>query len=170
MSENKVLSDLEIAHHATMLPIEDIAERAGINVDALELYGPYKAKINRAKLVLPPQGKAPPGKVVLVSAMSPTPPAGEGKSTTTVGLADSLARAGHKVMIALREPSLGPILGMKEGGLPAAGTPKCCPWMTSTCTSPGGTSTPSRQRTTPSWHSWTITYSKAINSESIPGA
>ncbi|MFK0039110.1 formate--tetrahydrofolate ligase [Paenarthrobacter sp. NPDC090517] len=112
MSENKVLSDLEIAHHATMLPIEEIAERAGINVDALELYGPYKAKINRAKLVLP-QGKTP-GKVVLVSAMSPTP-AGEGKSTTTVGLADSLARAGHKVMIALREPSLGPILGMKGG-------------------------------------------------------
>lgn len=112
MSENKVLSDLEIAHHATMLPVEAIAERAGINVDALELYGPYKAKINTAKLVLP-RGKAP-GKVVLVSAMSPTP-AGEGKSTTTVGLADSLARAGHKVMIALREPSLGPILGMKGG-------------------------------------------------------
>ncbi|MET3367782.1 UNVERIFIED_CONTAM: formate--tetrahydrofolate ligase [Jeotgalibacillus campisalis] len=112
MSENKILSDLDIARHATMLPIEDIAERAGINGDALELYGPYKAKINRAKLVFP-QGKTP-GKVVLVSAMSPTP-AGEGKSTTTVGLADSLARAGHKVMIALREPSLGPILGMKGG-------------------------------------------------------
>ncbi|WP_253468670.1 formate--tetrahydrofolate ligase [Paenarthrobacter sp. A20] len=111
MSE-KVMTDLEIAHNATMLPIEDIAERSGINVDALELYGPYKAKINPAKLVLP-AGK-PNGKVVLVSAMSPTP-AGEGKSTTTVGLADSLARAGHKVMIALREPSLGPILGMKGG-------------------------------------------------------
>ncbi|MCP1414916.1 formate--tetrahydrofolate ligase [Paenarthrobacter sp. A20] len=106
------MTDLEIAHNATMLPIEDIAERSGINVDALELYGPYKAKINPAKLVLP-AGK-PNGKVVLVSAMSPTP-AGEGKSTTTVGLADSLARAGHKVMIALREPSLGPILGMKGG-------------------------------------------------------
>lgn len=112
MSENKVMSDLEIAHHATMLSIEEVAERAGIPVDALELYGPYKAKINTAKLGLP-QGKAP-GKVVLVSAMSPTP-AGEGKSTTTVGLADSLARAGHNVMIALREPSLGPILGMKGG-------------------------------------------------------
>lgn len=112
MSEQKVLSDLEIAHNATMLPIEQIAERAGIAVDALELYGPYKAKINPAKLRLP-QGKKP-GKVVLVSAMSPTP-AGEGKSTTTVGLADSLARAGNNVMIALREPSLGPILGMKGG-------------------------------------------------------
>lgn len=112
MSENKVLTDLEIAHKAAILPIEEIAERAGINADALELYGRYKAKIDPARLRLP-AGK-PAGKVVLVSAMSPTP-AGEGKSTTTVGLADSLARAGHKVMIALREPSLGPILGMKGG-------------------------------------------------------
>ena len=112
MSENKVLTDLEIAQRAAILPIEQIAERAGINADALELYGRYKAKIDPARLLLP-AGK-PAGKVVLVSAMSPTP-AGEGKSTTTVGLADSLARAGHKVMIALREPSLGPILGMKGG-------------------------------------------------------
>ncbi|MFC8040855.1 formate--tetrahydrofolate ligase [Paenarthrobacter sp. NPDC057355] len=112
MSENKVLSDLEIAHQAAILPIEEIARRAGIPREALELYGPYKAKINTGKVVLP-ENKAR-GKVVLVSAMSPTP-AGEGKSTTTVGLADSLARAGHKVMIALREPSLGPILGMKGG-------------------------------------------------------
>jgi formate--tetrahydrofolate ligase len=112
MSENKVQTDLEIAHNATILPIEDIAQRAGITLEALELYGPYKAKINPAKLVRA-AGKVP-GKVVLVSAMSPTP-AGEGKSTTTVGLADSLARAGHQVMIALREPSLGPILGMKGG-------------------------------------------------------
>ncbi|GAB2710760.1 formate--tetrahydrofolate ligase [Arthrobacter bambusae] len=95
-----------------MRPIEEIAERAGINVDALELYGRFKAKIDPAKLRLPDAKRA--GKVVLVSAMSPTP-AGEGKSTTTVGLADSLARAGHRVMIALREPSLGPILGMKGG-------------------------------------------------------
>ncbi|SDW26177.1 Formate-tetrahydrofolate ligase [Arthrobacter sp. cf158] len=112
MSENKVKTDLEIARNAAILPIEEIAQRAGISVEAVEFYGPYKAKINPAKLVHP-AGKAP-GKVVLVSAMSPTP-AGEGKSTTTVGLADSLARAGHKVMIALREPSLGPILGMKGG-------------------------------------------------------
>ena len=112
MSENEVLTDLEIAQKAAILPIGQIAERAGINADALELYGRYKAKIDPARLLLPP-GK-PAGKVVLVSAMSPTP-AGEGKSTTTVGLADSLARAGHKVIIALREPSLGPILGMKGG-------------------------------------------------------
>ncbi|SDL51911.1 formate--tetrahydrofolate ligase [Arthrobacter sp. ok362] len=112
---NNVPSDLEIAQRAVMKPIEEIAAAAGINPDALELYGPYKAKIDPTKLTVP--AGAPtrvPGKVVLVSAMSPTP-AGEGKSTTTVGLADSLARAGHSVMIALREPSLGPILGMKGG-------------------------------------------------------
>ncbi|MDQ0800423.1 formate--tetrahydrofolate ligase [Arthrobacter sp. SLBN-112] len=103
-------SDLEIARAARIRPIGEIAAAAGINADALELYGRYKAKIDPARLEAP----APHGKVVLVSAMSPTP-AGEGKSTTTVGLADSLARAGHKVMIALREPSLGPVLGMKGG-------------------------------------------------------
>ncbi|MFF1883678.1 formate--tetrahydrofolate ligase [Pseudarthrobacter sp. NPDC058196] len=103
-------SDLEIARAARIRPIGEIAAAAGINADALELYGRYKAKIDPARL----QAPAPHGKVVLVSAMSPTP-AGEGKSTTTVGLADSLARAGHKVMIALREPSLGPVLGMKGG-------------------------------------------------------
>lgn len=112
MSENKILSDLEIAQNAAIRPIDEIAERAGINVDALELYGRFKAKIDLAKLRLPDVKRA--GKIVLVSAMSPTP-AGEGKSTTTVGLADSLARAGHCVMVALREPSLGPILGMKGG-------------------------------------------------------
>ncbi|MGM7777635.1 formate--tetrahydrofolate ligase [Arthrobacter sp. KNU-44] len=112
MSENKILSDLEIAQNAAIRPIEEIGERAGINIDALELYGRFKAKIDPAKLRLPDAKRA--GKIVLVSAMSPTP-AGEGKSTTTVGLADSLARAGHRVMIALREPSLGPILGMKGG-------------------------------------------------------
>ena len=103
-------SDLEIARAARIRPIPEIAAAAGINADAVELYGRFKAKIDPARLDAPP----PAGKVLLVSAMSPTP-AGEGKSTTTVGLADSLARAGHKVMIALREPSLGPVLGMKGG-------------------------------------------------------
>src|SRR5688572_5645186 len=110
MSEKKVRSDLEIARESTIRPIAEIAAAAGINDEALEVYGRFKAKIDPARLVAP----APHGKVVLVSAMSPTP-AGEGKSTTTVGLADSLARAGHRVMIALREPSLGPVLGMKGG-------------------------------------------------------
>ena len=103
-------SDLEIARAARIRPIAEIAAAAGINAEALEQYGRYKGKIDPTRLDAPP----PAGKVVLVSAMSPTP-AGEGKSTTTVGLADSLARAGRKVMIALREPSLGPVLGMKGG-------------------------------------------------------
>lgn len=103
-------TDLEIARAARIRPIGEIAAAAGINAEAVEQYGRFKAKIDPARLDAPP----PAGKVVLVSAMSPTP-AGEGKSTTTVGLADSLARAGHRVMIALREPSLGPVLGMKGG-------------------------------------------------------
>ncbi|SDI53854.1 Formate-tetrahydrofolate ligase [Arthrobacter subterraneus] len=105
-------SDLDIAHAARIRPIEEIAASAGIPADALELYGRYKAKIDTSRLP-PVPGKAP-GKVILVSAMSPTP-AGEGKSTCTVGLADSLARAGRNVMVALREPSLGPVMGMKGG-------------------------------------------------------
>lgn len=106
------VSDLEIARAAPIRPIEEIAATVGIPADALELYGRHKAKIdiNRLPEIL---GKSP-GKVVLVSAMSPTP-AGEGKSTCTVGLADSLARAGQRVMVALREPSLGPVMGMKGG-------------------------------------------------------
>ncbi|MDQ4501928.1 formate--tetrahydrofolate ligase [Sinomonas sp. ASV322] len=103
-------SDLEIARAATLRPIEEIAASAGIPADALELYGRYKAKIDVSRLPAP----ATLGQVVLVSALSPTP-AGEGKSTLTVGLADSLARAGKRTMVALREPSLGPILGLKGG-------------------------------------------------------
>ncbi|WP_077489918.1 formate--tetrahydrofolate ligase [Sinomonas mesophila] len=103
-------SDLEIARAATLRPIEEVGAAAGIPADALELYGRYKAKVDVGRL--PPAGTL--GQVVLVSALSPTP-AGEGKSTLTVGLADSLARAGKRTMVALREPSLGPILGMKGG-------------------------------------------------------
>lgn len=110
------MTDLHIAQQARLRPIAEIAESAGIPDAALELYGRYKAKIDVSKV--PASGR--PGKVVLVTAVSPTP-AGEGKSTTTVGLADSLNRAfeqdgsGRKTMIALREPSLGPTLGMKGG-------------------------------------------------------
>ncbi|MEG9249899.1 formate--tetrahydrofolate ligase [Arthrobacter sp. Soc17.1.1.1] len=104
------MSDLEIARAAAVQPIEDIADAAGIPREALEFHGRFKAKIDPR--LLPDRGTR--GKVVLVTAMSPTP-AGEGKSTCTVGLADSLARAGRRVMIALREPSLGPVLGMKGG-------------------------------------------------------
>ncbi|MCG2623658.1 formate--tetrahydrofolate ligase [Arthrobacter sp. I2-34] len=112
MSEPAPLTDLEIARRATLQPIAEIARAAGIPEEAVDFYGRYKAKIDPARLA--PEQSEPRGKVVLVSAMSPTP-AGEGKSTVTVGLGDALARAGHRTMIALREPSLGPILGMKGG-------------------------------------------------------
>lgn len=104
------LTDLEIASKAVMKPIWEIAEKAGIPEKAVEPYGRFKAKIDVTKLT----GASKNGKVVLVTAISPTP-AGEGKSTVTVGLADALSRLGEKTMIALREPSLGPVMGMKGG-------------------------------------------------------
>lgn len=103
-------SDLEISRQAVMKPVTDIARAAGIPEDALELYGRYKAKVDPALV----PARSTRGKVVLVTAMSPTP-AGEGKSTVTVGLGDALAKAGKNTVIALREPSLGPVLGMKGG-------------------------------------------------------
>lgn len=111
MTENNTpLTDLEIASRSTMRPIMDIAERVGIPAEAIEPYGKYKAKIDVTKLKEADQ-KA---KVILVTATSPTP-AGEGKSTVTVGLADALMQHGKKTMIALREPSLGPVMGIKGG-------------------------------------------------------
>jgi formate--tetrahydrofolate ligase len=104
------LTDLEIASQATMQPIWTIAEKAGIPEEAVEPYGRFKAKIDVKKL----SKENLNGKVVLVTAISPTP-AGEGKSTVTVGLADALSKLGEKTMIALREPSLGPVMGMKGG-------------------------------------------------------
>ncbi|MGN7388277.1 formate--tetrahydrofolate ligase [Sporosarcina sp. SAFN-015] len=106
----KPLTDLAIAASAVMQPIADIARKVGIPEEAVEPYGRYKAKIDVSKL---PATKSF-GKVVLVTATSPTP-AGEGKSTVTVGLADALARLGENSMIALREPSLGPVMGVKGG-------------------------------------------------------
>ena len=103
-------TDLSIAANAKILPIQEIAERAGIPDEALELYGKYKAKINVDSL--PPAVAL--GKVVLVTAISPTP-AGEGKSTVTVGLADAFNQLHESVIVALREPSLGPVMGMKGG-------------------------------------------------------
>ncbi|MEE1621515.1 formate--tetrahydrofolate ligase [Zafaria sp. J156] len=105
------MNDLAIAQRATLRPIADIAAAAGIPAEALEPYGRAKAKIDVGRL---PAATGEPGRVVLVSAMSPTP-AGEGKSTVTVGLGDALALTGHRTMIALREPSLGPIFGIKGG-------------------------------------------------------
>lgn len=106
----KPMTDLEIASKAVMQPIENIAEKAGIPAEALEQYGKYKAKINIGSI---PE-KTKKAKVVLVTATSPTP-AGEGKSTVTVGLGDALSRLGNNTMIALREPSLGPVMGVKGG-------------------------------------------------------
>jgi len=104
------LSDLDIANQSTLKPIGDIAKQAGIPSDALEPYGHYKAKIDINQV----QQKNGKGKVVLVTAMSPTP-AGEGKSTVTVGLADAFNELKKSVMVALREPALGPIFGIKGG-------------------------------------------------------
>jgi len=105
-------SDIEIAQSTKMLPIVEIARAAGIDEDDIELYGKYKAKID-CNLYQRIKSKAD-GKLILVTAITPTP-AGEGKTTTSVGLGDALHKLGKKVMIALREPSLGPVFGVKGG-------------------------------------------------------
>ena len=104
-------SDIEIAQECEMLPITQIAEKAGIEDKYLEQYGKYKAKIDYNLLK---ESDKENGKLILVTAINPTP-AGEGKTTTTVGLADGLQKLGKKVMVALREPSLGPVFGVKGG-------------------------------------------------------
>ncbi|MBQ9086109.1 MAG: formate--tetrahydrofolate ligase [Clostridia bacterium] len=105
-------TDIQIAQEANMLPIVDIARNLGIEDDELELYGKYKAKINDA--FLKRTADRPGGKLILVTAINPTP-AGEGKTTTSVGLGMALNRLGKKAVIALREPSLGPVFGVKGG-------------------------------------------------------
>lgn len=107
-----VKSDIEIAQEATMLHIREVAAKAGITEDDLEYYGRYKAKLSEEFVAKAVAGKR--GKLVLVTAINPTP-AGEGKTTTSVGLGDALSRLGHKTVIALREPSLGPCFGIKGG-------------------------------------------------------
>ncbi|MEI6457919.1 MAG: formate--tetrahydrofolate ligase [Pseudomonadota bacterium] len=105
-------SDIEIAQAATMKPILEVASRLGIPDDALDQYGRYKAKISLE--YIDSLASKPDGKLILVTAISPTP-AGEGKTTTTVGLGDALNKIGKKAVICLREPSLGPVFGMKGG-------------------------------------------------------
>lgn len=105
-------TDLEIAQEAKLLKIDKVAEKIGIEEDDLEYYGKYKAKLN-LDLLKKNQDKKD-GKLILVTAINPTK-AGEGKSTTTVGLGDGLNRLGKKTVIALREPSLGPVFGLKGG-------------------------------------------------------
>lgn len=104
------LSDIEIAQSCVMKPIGEIAECAGIDEKYIEQYGRYKAKIDLSIMEEP----KPEGKLILVTAITPTP-AGEGKTTTTIGLADGMARIGKSVCCALREPSLGPVFGIKGG-------------------------------------------------------
>ena len=105
------LSDIEIAQSCAMKPITEIAETAGVPQEYLELYGNYKAKVDYRLLR---QSQRPDGKLILVTAINPTP-AGEGKTTTTVGLADAMRRLGKNTLVALREPSLGPVFGVKGG-------------------------------------------------------
>ena len=105
------MTDIEIAQSCTMRPITEIADAAGVERNYLELYGNYKAKVDYKLLR---ENSRPDGKLILVTAINPTP-AGEGKTTTTVGLADGLRRLGKNVVLALREPSMGPVFGVKGG-------------------------------------------------------
>ena len=113
-----MLTDIEIAQNASLLPIKEVAQKLGVNEDELEFYGKYKAKFSEeAYQRLQSQ---PDGKLVLVTAINPTP-AGEGKTTTSVGLAQAMEKIGKKAVLALREPSLGPVFGVK-GGAAGGGT------------------------------------------------
>src|SRR5659263_214330 len=105
-------SDIEIAQNSKMLPILKVAEKMGLTEDDIDLYGKYKAKISLD--VLKRNENRKDGKLILVTAINPTP-AGEGKSTVTIGLADALCKQGKNAVIALREPSLGPVFGVKGG-------------------------------------------------------
>ena len=105
------LSDIEIAQQCKMKPITEIAKTAHVDEKHLEVYGKYKAKID---LSLLRETKRPDGKLILVTAITPTP-AGEGKTTTTIGLADAMRKIGKDAVVALREPSLGPVFGIKGG-------------------------------------------------------
>ena len=105
-------SDIEIAQACEKQKITEVAKTAGIDEKYLEQYGNYKAKIDFA--LLKDKAKVKDGKLILVTAITPTP-AGEGKTTTSVGLADGLRKIGKNVMVALREPSLGPVFGIKGG-------------------------------------------------------
>ena len=118
-----MLSDIEIARAAKLSPIADVAARLDIPPDALIPYGRYKAKIDRAFLAA--SADRPEGRLILVTAMSPTP-AGEGKTTTTIGLGDAMNRIGLRTAICLREPSLGPCFGQK-GGATGGGRAQAAP-------------------------------------------
>ena len=105
-------TDIEIAQGATMKPVEEIAKKLGLSADDLEFYGKYKAKLS--KNTAQKFASCPDGKLILVTAINPTP-AGEGKTTVTVGLGQAMAKIGESAVIALREPSMGPVMGVKGG-------------------------------------------------------
>jgi formate--tetrahydrofolate ligase len=120
---DKILNDLEIGHAAHLMPIEEVAASAGIAAEHLELYGTYIAKVSpSATAALSDQ---PPAKYVVITAVTPTP-LGEGKTTTSIGLAQGLAALGHRSMLSLRQPSLGPTFGIK-GGAAGAGYSQVVP-------------------------------------------
>ena len=148
-------SDIEIAQETTMQPITEVAKTAGIDEKYLEQYGKYKAKVDYSILK---EETHTQGKLVLVTAINPTP-AGEGKTTTTVGLADGMRKLGKNVLVALREPSLGPVFGVK-GGAAGGGYAQVVPRI-STSTSPA-TSTPSALPTTCWLPCWITIFIRAI--------
>jgi formate--tetrahydrofolate ligase len=110
--ESSMKTDIEIAQETRMDPISEVAGRLGMGEDDLELYGRYKAKLTEEYLA--GLKERPDGKLILVTAINPTP-AGEGKTTTSIGMADAFSQLGKKAILALREPSLGPCFGMKGG-------------------------------------------------------
>ena len=149
------MTDIEIAQQCRMRPITEIAALAGVEEQYLECYGRYKAKVDYRLLR---DSKRPDGKLILVTAINPTP-AGEGKTTTTVGLTDGLRRLGKNAIAALREPSLGPVFGVK-GGAAGGGYAQVVPMEDINLHSPA-ISTPSARPTTCWPPCWIITFSRA---------
>ena len=117
-----MLSDIEIARNAEILPIKEIAEKLSLSEEQLEYYGKYKAKLPLS--IIRERENVKDGHLILVTAMNPTP-AGEGKTTMSIGLGQALTSLGKKTVLALREPSLGPVFGVKGG---AAGPGRPRPW------------------------------------------
>ena len=128
----EVKTDIEIANSIELKPIVEVAKTVGLEEDDLELYGKYKAKISHDAIQRLSKNKD--GKLILVTAITPTP-AGEGKSTCSIGLTMGLNKIGKKSVVALREPSLGPVL-VSRAVLPAAVMHRLFRWKTSTCISP----------------------------------
>ena len=146
-----------------MKPIRDIAAVAGVDEEYLEYYGKYKAKIDLK--LLADRADRPDGKLILVTAINPTP-AGEGKTTTTVGLADGMRRLGKNTVVALREPSLGPVFGVK-GGAAGGGYAQVVPMEDINLHFTGDSSA----RPTTCWPPcWTTTFSRATSWTSTCGA